>query len=823
MGNKKGGKGAKSYDYYGTLAGLICWGPVDTLQAVIVDGKTIVTGPVALSTAANNLTLDPDQGKYLDKGGRITIYKGTQTTADAALAGHPAYVGMCYIVLKGLLFGRERTSAPSVQVIVSRKPVADASIVSPSHNTLTADGQCNPVAALVEVLTSAHGLSIPVSALDATSWLAAAAWAADVGRVSYTHCSPLFTSNAQARRQILELLLMVDATLYWTPGGKLGIALIEPGVTPASPKTLDARHIVERHRLEALAWQDVPTTQEVRYRDRDAKYKDRPVKADNLLALRLRSGVPMLSKTDRPLITGADQASRHAVELIRRTAQPTGEVEIKIRRPFAAGLYPGAKLLVDVDPEPGGTGLAQLCVVQEIRDTPFRDVSLRLRPDTLVASTLYSPAWATPTPQAADCPPIVAASAVVVPMPIAEFPTPSVVVLAPRPAANVIGMRIYLSEDGTTFADLGTQPGFSCRAALGAGIDNDDESVILTLPDGDSGPDAYLAERYPTTAVGAASDDLLLIIANVDVNGRVVITSGEPEMEVCSIQTRVLMGSDMTYTILRARLGTPNRAWTTSAKAWITLGSTLNPLTHPVIEGMVLSGAVGYVRMVATTGEAEDDTVPIPERTFYMPTSANSAPVITWATPSGSTGTTDGSGNYTAQVHIDDAEGDLMKVEVFVVNKSTGASLQWLSTVLGGVSRHPASGELSIPLTQLEVGNHDLIVTADDRRNPTVSSHRTIYRAATSGTVIAPPSFNPPGRVWAVGSLTVTITCASPANRMEWVLTEPGSASPPSSTPVLATSFTLKLFRSHRLWVRAGDGTTWGAWTSADFQKTTTR
>lgn len=831
---KGSSKSSRTYDYYGTVAGAICIGPVDSLQSVIIDGKTVVSGPIALTTDATDLTLDPDQESFLRTGGRITIYRGTQTAADPALPDHPAYAGICYLVAVDLLFGRERTTTPNIQVVVTRKPVADTSLVPAINNTLTASGQCSPVAALVEILTAPHALNLPVAALDATSWQAASVWASDLARIQYTHCSPLVTSQAAARRLVLELLTMIDAVLYWTAAGKIAIALLKPGTTPASPLTLDARHETEELRLESRGWPDVPTSMEVRYRDRDSKYKERSVKVDNSLALRLRDGVPSASSADRPHITGADQASWHAAEALRRGSQPIGEMEISIRRPLADGLHPGSKILVDVDPEPGGAGLAQLAVIQEVRSGPTGPVTLRLRPDTLSESVPYSPTWSATTPEAPDCPPIVETSAVVIPLPSATYPVPSIAILAPRPRADVVGMRVYISEDGTEFADLGTQRSFACRAALDADIAAEDEEVVLTLPDGDDGPDAYLAARYPTTAVGAASDEMLLVIADLDVDGKVVITEGMPRLEVCSIQTRAFVDPDMTYTILRARLGTPAMNWTTSAKAWITVGATIEVLSHQVVRGMALTGDVGYIRLVATTGQAEDDTVPIPEREFVMPASANSAPTITVTTPSGSTGTTDGSGNFTAEFHVDDAEGDLVRVDVTLRNSDTGETLRYEQPVLGGVLRYPETGTVSIPIQAVAIGNHELIISAQDRSSPAVTVRRTIYRPVTSGTAVAPVQFAPPGGVRFTGRIYVTVTAASPANQLEWQMTPLGSAGPrifPGVYPpgwygianLAAPTNDFMFTHSVRLWVRAGAGTapsvTWGGWVAADYTK----
>lgn len=838
-GGKGGGGGARTYDYYGTVAGAICWGPAHTLHALIVDGAEVVTGPVELDAAAVDLTLNPDAEEYLDSGGRITIYRGDQTTADAALPDHPAYSGVCYLVAVGLLFGRERGTAPNIQAIVSRLPQADTSLVPALYNAFSAldggglptlDSQVNPVAVLVELLTGPHGLGLPVGALDATTWSAAAAWVADSARKPYCYCSPAWTSQTDARAAITDLLGMMDATLYWDADGKLAIALLKPGVAPGSPLTLDARHITQRHQLDAPGLGSVATRVIVRFTDREAQWKQRDQVADNLVTYGLRGGVHQPSTIDRPHITGADQAAAHATETALRAAYPVGEIRLSVRRPIVEGLHPGSKLLVDIDPEPGGSGLAQLCIVERISTPPAGPVELILRPDTKADATPYSPAWIATTPQGNDCPPIDEAKAAAIPLPAELWPTPSIAVLATRPRVDVIGFRIYYSPDDVDYADLGSQPGFAARVTLEADLETDDTTAILTLTDGTTGPDAYLAERYPTTDAGALADELLLVLANLDGNGRVTISNGEPELEICSIKTRSLVGSDMTYTILRARQGTLAREWAASAASgWVLPLASLIPWTHPGIRGMITTGAAGYLHLVAYTAEDVDDSTPIPEITFTMPSSADPRPQIAWTTPSTSAGTTDGAGRYTPAFTVSDLQGDLTEIGLHSVAPN-GDRIDW------GSWRVTPSRDWSYPGDQLQFsgdGLHQLVVTAKDITGAQASSTVTIERIAGSGGGSLPaPRFSPRpgGRFY--DELSVTITLPSPSDRAEWQLSPPGSVGPHGYGPgdpmpsgwtrivsTIATSFPVVLRASARIWVRAGDGTDWGGWTYADYTR----
>jgi hypothetical protein len=813
-GSSKGGSGAKSYDYFGTVAGVICWGPIDILEAVIVDGKTVVTGPIVLSSAATDLSLDPDQGKYLDAGGRLTIYRGSQTTADPALPGHPAYRGLAYIVAKHLLFGRERTTAPNLQVIVARRPVIDPSVVAADHTALLDDGRCNPVASIAELLTSPHGLGLPLETIDADSWLAASTWAAHSSRRDRIYVAGAMTSQAQARQHILSLLEMLDAALYWTAEGTLAMALIEPGVSSGASLTIDARHITERPRIDGGGWGEVPTSISVRYVDRDASWKEREAKADNLVALQMMGGVPNNRRIDRPHVILAEQAEAAAADAVRKTRAPSGQMEIDIRHPLAPDMHPGQKVLVDIDPEPGGVGLAQTCVIEEIVQRPTGSVGLKLRPDALAPGAQYAPTWIPSTPQAASCPPIDAAKTVVIPLPAGVWSTPSVAILAPRPRIDVVGFRVLFSVDDADYADLGSQPGFAPRASLTAAIDDTQGTAAISLPDGSTSPDAYIAGRYPGTETGAGADELLLVLMTLTAEGRVDIQGGEAILEICSIQSRTIIGEDTIYTIKRARLGSSPRSWPSGTPGWIVPKDSLQAFTHEGIRGMTKTGAVGHVRMVAYTVEAEDESVPLPHRTFRMPSSANLAPVITWVEPSGAVGTTGEDGAYTAEVSIQDGDGDLLEVSATLVSPS-GDRTDYQVERLGGVASHVR--EISV---QVDPGTYVLVVSARDRGNPLVTSSRVIYRPPTAGTAMAPPTFSPPGENGFIRPLTVTVTASAPADRVAYVLSSLGSAPPDgpgASTASGVLTRDLVLVSSRRIWARAGDGSTWSAWVYADF------
>jgi hypothetical protein len=115
-----GGGTIKYWEYHGSIAAAICHGPVSCLWEIIVDGETAWNGPLYRYDTVNYTTITLDSRRVL------RFHWGTDTQViDPLLAskGHPSYPGLCYVVLVDFFFGRERTSAPNIEVVLGRTPV----------------------------------------------------------------------------------------------------------------------------------------------------------------------------------------------------------------------------------------------------------------------------------------------------------------------------------------------------------------------------------------------------------------------------------------------------------------------------------------------------------------------------------------------------------------------------------------------------------------------------------------------------------------------------------------------------------------------------
>jgi hypothetical protein len=667
----------------------------------------------------------------------------------------------------------------------------------------------NPVAALAELLTANHGAGLPVSMFDLATWNAAAAYAKASKKRCY--CSPFIPEATDLRAAAESLLAMVDGVLAWTATGLLSLKLLKPGVDPGGLITITADHALDNPGIVSGGWGDVPTTAVVTYYDRARSFKKVDESVDNLVARKLR-GENHTASFDLPHVTRRSQAAAIAGDLIRKLGQPSITATVSLRTETAGTLGPGDKLRFDIDPEPLGEQIPRLAVIDD-RDDAFGTTKLKLIIDPLMSYALtagtFTETAATPVP----VPDI--AQALVIPLPIKApgWEQASMGVLATRPSAVVTQMRVYFHVDGSTsdFADLGIQTGFACRLTIASNITAGATTVSLTLTDGAAGPDAYLASQLPEKTIDAKNDKVLLVLATVDANGRVTVTGGVPDLEILSVVTRAAdTSTNHTYTVLRGRKTTRARAWTTSDKAWLTPANNLVAWTHPDIGALIQSGAVGYVRLIAMSAATEAPNAF--ERTFVMPASYNVLSVIAWTTPATNLGLTDGAGNFTPSLTVSDSDSNLVSLRVDST-KHDGTS----PTSHASLSFAPIASRAWSATITLGAGVWFLTFTATDiNGNSTIGTR--VVQNDNSGVDLRVPHANPGSGTAFSGALAVTVSVAAPADRFEYSIDYPGSDAPTGAGSLVnATSGTVTIHDTRRLWMRSGDGTTWSPWIFADY------
>src|SRR5258708_7916167 len=127
-----GGKGSSSsqssINYYGSLAGAICWGPLDWLTAVICGGNYLwqCSGGVPLNLNApgvvNGAGYVDLTGGILDhtrfaSDGYLRLYQGTPNQSpDGEIPGDSGNTDTVRIVARHIFFGQNFGSAPNLQM-----------------------------------------------------------------------------------------------------------------------------------------------------------------------------------------------------------------------------------------------------------------------------------------------------------------------------------------------------------------------------------------------------------------------------------------------------------------------------------------------------------------------------------------------------------------------------------------------------------------------------------------------------------------------------------------------------------------------------------
>ena len=439
---KGGGSGSKIYDYYGTIAGAVCAGPVDELVAIIVDGRTvwptadqwnagqsITVGNVrswlgvvyqAISSHTSASGNRPPNATYwkrysLDRGsttnpaaltvegyGAAYLYWGTDnqvldTAGEATLnaKGHPPYRRQCVLVLKAFLFGRERTSAPNVEVIVRKKP--KQSLITGDPAALL-DGQANPISALADLYTDpvfGAGLAADTpGGPDSTTWQSTAT--ALFGTASQTDISPVLVGSKSLRQITADLLAYCDGWVRFNGAGE-----IESGrfVHNSAPPTFTAANTIDFHDLidevsyTADGWATTYNQTQVKFTDRERSYKDGAVASVSGYNLAV-TGEPRTAKIDRPWITRRQQASDHAAEFQKINGEPKISGSLVVRAEKAASIRPGDLFLLTHDAL--SVSIVCRCIAKDLAQPPAGRVTIRFESDRASAPVPYQPT-ATPT------------------------------------------------------------------------------------------------------------------------------------------------------------------------------------------------------------------------------------------------------------------------------------------------------------------------------------------------------------------------------------------------------------------------------------------
>lgn len=798
----KGGARHKAYYYYGTLLGAVAEGPVSALTSLTVDGVELLAGAVVRDGGEDardfTATVVSKEPTFLHAPkGRAVIFWGTDTQDIGAvipsLDMHPGYRGVCVLAFTGLLFGKDRTTAPNIKVTVSRAPRPPEGLLLP-EDALLVDGEANPVAVMAELLCRVLG--IPVAWLHPGSWReVAAACRADPERY---YVSPLYREQEEARGVLLRLLEIGDAVLRWRPDGLLELQRTLPGQSPpVGAPVLDVRQWVGPPQMTAGSWVgEVPSTLILSCVDREARYKPREAKADNLTVYAARGGVPLVRRQRVEEVARFPQASRLAADWIRRWVAPPLRVTGKVRESAWGGRRPGDRVWCDLEmrPDQPESLLYPALVRRVVQEQPgLVKVELVVDPTAAVAVTAAN--WTRPSVEEPGAPDFRVEDVLVVPHPSVSE---AVAILCERPSAVIRGAFLFLAESAsaTEWADLGATDDFACRMTLVNPAAAGDQTMRLSPAHGEDGPDYSLAENLPETFLDAVNGAVQMVLAQVDASGRIV-TGGDGRLiwEIVYVRARTAVSPGVhDYEVVRGRRGTQARAWSPADPLRIFLfpEATLAAREHVLLQQLYSAGEEAFFRVRGFTAWGESGVTGV---RFLPPAEYRRAPSILLTAPATDPADTDGAGDLAVDVTVHAASRLLTRFEVYSQRTDGSGYVSRLNQTLNNVTLLTWAGTLNFA-----AGAHVLTFRATDAGGAVRTRGVTVLNP---GAALRPPTLNPPGREYLGSALTVTVSAAAPADRIEYALVTLGAGPPASWTLHVGILLEVTVTGARRLWARA--------------------
>lgn len=604
MSSGKGGSGAsKTYNHFGSIAARVRAGRTDILWAIELDGKVVWEGPLYRKNSPNPVVITiPGRGiarYYWGLPNQFAVDPVLTASGNDQGHAHPAYTGQSYIVFENFLFGQERSFANRLKVIASAIP--EQSLIAGSAAELDGDGQANPYAVLAELATSERfGQGSPATNFKASSWQESAD--AALGQSGLTYVSTLLTQQKTLKQVADDLLVLCDGWLRADRESGACEAGFFPQPETINPNTLpliDSSSIAagENPSWESETWRDVKTSWVCIFTDKDKDYKSRPSRRyDDPRALAARS-LRDPETLQRPDICRSRQAFDHAHRYGRRFAVPGSKGEIPVRRVKAENLKPGQHLRLDIDPEPGGAQLQQVCRLLSITRPQLSSVTLRVEIEPTLQPVAFT---ATIVP---DIPPPPVAVPDVQFARFFEVPIGlvsgnyAVGVLACRPSGLVVDYLVYYDRNlSGAFPQIGGSRSYALRGKLNQGLAADFAGPVVV----------DLIDRLNREIIGqdpgdaAARDDaLLMIVLKVAGNGQIQADgNGKAWIEISSCEAFVASAANqVSVTALRGRQGTLGRQFVAGDEVWFIRRDALTAVEHADFQKIAAEQAIAYFKL----------------------------------------------------------------------------------------------------------------------------------------------------------------------------------------------------------------------------------
>lgn len=319
------------YKYYLGMHMVICHGPVDSVQKVIVGEREAWSGN---ATSSQQIYINSPElfgGRKKEGGiqGYVDLMFGEQTqTANSYLLGQlgnpmPAFRGVLSAVLRRVYVCAMSAYPKPWAFKVKRIPAKTWYSTKADIN-----GSANPVHVVYETLTNTDwGMGYPISAIDDTAFKAAADKCYSEG----LGVSMLLSNQDSIEKFIYDVLGHMNGMLYTRPdNGQFSIKLLRDDYTVSSLSTFNESNVVTLESFERPSYAEMVNEIVVVYRPQGG-VDDDSVTVQDLASIQAQGGI--VSQTVQyPGIDTAVNASRLAMRDLRQKSTPLSRIRIHVNR-----------------------------------------------------------------------------------------------------------------------------------------------------------------------------------------------------------------------------------------------------------------------------------------------------------------------------------------------------------------------------------------------------------------------------------------------------------------------------------------------------------
>jgi hypothetical protein len=569
--SSKSGGGSGQWNYNGTIAGLWCHGPVTAKTGVIVDDKLVWEGRLNAATSPNPVEITiPGYGLerfYWGLYNQITVDPKLTPTGNKLGQNHPAYRAQSYSVYDDIFYGTGREESPTLKQRLERAPLQ--SLITGAAAELD-DGQANPFAVFIELAMSAYcGLAMPAAYFSQAKLQAAADLA--YARRDLWYVSVLLDTQSSLKGLLGDMFDLCDAFLR----AETGTGLIEAGlftqpedINPEFLPVIDYTMLdtASEPEINPQSWSEVDNVIEATFRDREYNFKERGARFPNPVGLRRRRGIST-KKYSWDIITRSSQVINMITRKSRRTCRTGGKATLDVRGWRLPKIYSGLHVRCDIDPEPGGIELHQVCRVTGVTEQPNGLKKVELEYEPTIAPILAQPTL-TPAPvTTVEIPEIPYVRFFELPNALADAAY-QLGILAAKPDDLAYEFAAYFDiSAGGAFPQIGTANNWAVRA-----------QVSTSFAAASAGPfDVTLVETKSASLIAAdpgdwaaANDTLLMLVFKIANGGQIAADgSGKAWLEIFSVSDFTSTGANrLNVAALRGRTDTSTHDFAVGDEVW---------------------------------------------------------------------------------------------------------------------------------------------------------------------------------------------------------------------------------------------------------------